>query len=194
MRLHSGQQRVYRGASPESNALDDEAPAPSGLHPARLLDGSPESAASDPSLLQVPVMPPSASGLCCRDVDLDDQKLSVNPLIAKTRRKKGDTCPRIEIGPPKTDKSRRTLDFPPFVAALLTEHRSEVHELRRSSGDRLTGWPAARKGTVRRRFQVIRESIGPPRPRLYGLGHTHASLLAGVYCQSALQALPGAAN
>ncbi|MFN0168780.1 MAG: hypothetical protein ACKV22_20330 [Bryobacteraceae bacterium] len=26
-------------------------------------------------------------------------------------RKKGDTCARIEFGPPKTDKSRRTLDY-----------------------------------------------------------------------------------
>jgi hypothetical protein len=40
------------------------------------------------------------------------------------------------LGRPKTDKSRRTLDFPPFVAALLAEHRSEVHELRRFAGER----------------------------------------------------------
>lgn len=76
--------------------------------------------------------PEEVYGLRWRDVDLDNRKLTINQVISKTRRKKGDTCARIEFGPPKTDKSRRTLDCPPFVAAQLDEHRSEVHELRAS--------------------------------------------------------------
>jgi hypothetical protein len=42
-------------------------------------------------------------------------------VVARTRRKDGDSCARIEFGPRNTDKSRRTLEFPPFVAALLAE-------------------------------------------------------------------------
>ena len=86
----------------------------------------------------------------------------------------------------KTDKSRRTLDFPPFVAALLTEHRTEVHELRRFVGDRWqdqglvfpsqVGTPLEERNVLRR-FQKICQSIGLPHLRLYDLRHTHASLL-----------------
>ena len=107
-------------------------------------------------------------------------------MISKTRRKKGDTCARIEFGPPKTDKSRRTLDFPPFVAALLAEHRTEVHELRLFVGDSWqehglvfpsqVGTPLEERNVLRR-FQKICESIGLPRLGLYDLRHTHASLL-----------------
>ncbi len=121
-----------------------------------------------------------------RDVDRDNQKLTVNQVIAKTRRKKGDTCLRIEFGPPKTDKSRRTLDFPPFVAALLAQHRNEVHELRRFAGERWqdhglvfpsqVGTPLEERNVLRR-FQKVCEGVGLPRLRLYDLRHTHASLL-----------------
>jgi integrase len=87
---------------------------------------------------------------------------------------------------PKTDKSRRTLDFPPFVAELLAEHRGEVNELRRFVGDRWqdhglvfpsqVGTPLEERNVLRR-FQKVCESIGLPRLRLYALRHTRASLL-----------------
>jgi integrase len=80
--------------------------------------------------------PEEVYGLRWRDIDLEGTKLTVNQVVSKTRRTKGDTCPRIEFGPPKTDKSRRTLDFPPFVASLIAEHRSEVHQLCCFRGDR----------------------------------------------------------
>lgn len=130
--------------------------------------------------------PEEVYGLRWRDLDLDRRRLTVNQVVAKTRRKKGDTCARIEFGAPKTDKSRRTLDFPPFVAQLLAEHRNEVNELRRLAGDRWqdhglvfpsqVGTPLEERNVLRR-FQKICESIGLPRLRLYDLRHTHASLL-----------------
>jgi integrase len=130
--------------------------------------------------------PEEVYGLRWRDVDLDTRKLTINQVVSKTRRKKGDTCARIEFGPPKIDKSRRTLDFPPFVTELLAEHRSEVHELRRLVGERWqdhglvfpsqVGTPLEERNVLRR-FQKICESVGLPRLRLYDLRHTHASLL-----------------
>jgi integrase len=130
--------------------------------------------------------PEEVYGLRWRDVDLDHRKLTVNQVVAKTRRKKGDTCARLEFGAPKTDKSRRTLDFPLFVAELLADHRAEVHELRRFAGETWrdhglvfpsqVGTPLDERNVLRR-FQKICESIGLPRLRLYDLRHTHASLL-----------------
>lgn len=107
-------------------------------------------------------------------------------MVAKSRRKKGHTCTRIEFGAPKTDRRRRTLDFPPFVAELLAEHRSEVNEMRRSAGDRRQDhglvFPSQvgtqlEERNILRRFQKICESVGLPRLRLYDLRNTHASLL-----------------
>ena len=85
--------------------------------------------------------PEEVYGLRWRDVDLDNRKLTINQVVAKTRRKKGDNCARIEFGPPKTDKSRRTLDFPPFVAALLAEHRARSTNCAasRATAGRITG-------------------------------------------------------
>ena len=42
-------------------------------------------------------------------------KLTVNQVLSKTRRRKGEQVPRFQFGPPKTEKSRRTIDFPEFL-------------------------------------------------------------------------------
>lgn len=130
--------------------------------------------------------PEEVYGLRWPDLDFDNRKLTVNQVVSKTRRKKGDNCVGIEFGPPKTDKSRRTLDFPPFVALLLAEHRTEVHELRLFVGDRWqdyglvfplqVGTPLEERNVVRR-FQKICKSVSLPRLRLYDLRNTQASLL-----------------
>jgi len=46
------------------------------------------------------------------------------------RRKKGEPVPRFQFGPPKTEKSRRTIDFPEFVRAVLVEERRRLMESR----------------------------------------------------------------
>lgn len=92
---------------------------------------------------------------------------------------------RAAPGLAKTDRNRRKLHFPPFVAALLPEHRSEVRELRGFRQRPLAGslvFPSqvgapTEERNVLRRFQKNCESIGLPRLRLYDLRHTHASLL-----------------
>lgn len=97
-----------------------------------------------------------------------------------------DTCARIEFGAPKTDKSRRPLDLPPFVAEPLVECRAEVDEMRRFAGDRWQdhalvfpsqGDTPLEERNVLLRFQKVCEGIGLPRLRLYDLRHTHSSLL-----------------
>ena len=42
--------------------------------------------------------------------------------------------PRFVFGPPKTDKSRRTIDFPDFVRTLLIEERRRVVQSRALAG------------------------------------------------------------
>jgi integrase len=50
--------------------------------------------------------PEEVYGLRWRDLDLDRRKLTVNQVVAKTRRNKGDTCACIEFGAPKTVSSQ----------------------------------------------------------------------------------------
>ncbi len=125
-------------------------------------------------------------GLRWQDVDLANRRLTVNQVLAKTQRKKGEEQPRLLFGPPKTERSRRTIDFPEFVRRLLNEEHRIVHENRALAGDRWVEndlvFPS-QVGTVLedrnvlRRFQMICESSGLPKLRLYDLRHTHASLL-----------------
>src|ERR1043166_2438809 len=67
--------------------------------------------------------PEELYGLRWKDMNIDAKRLTVNQVLSKTRRKKGENVPRFQFGPPKTEKSRRTIDFPEFVAAMLTEER-----------------------------------------------------------------------
>jgi integrase len=130
--------------------------------------------------------PEEAYGLRWQDIDLPNQRLTVNQVLAKTRRRKGEDVPRFHFGPPKTERSRRTIDFPEFVAHLLKAERRIVQENRALAGDRWTEndlvFPSQvgtvlEERNVLRRFQTICESNGLPKLRLYDLRHTHASLL-----------------
>ena len=130
--------------------------------------------------------PEELYGLRSKDIDLDATRLTVNQVLSKTRRKKGEDVPRFVFGPPKTDKSRRTIDFPDFVRALLIEERLRVIESRALAGKSWkenglvfpseVGTPLEERNVLRR-FQAVCEANGLPRLRLYDLRHTHASLL-----------------
>jgi len=78
--------------------------------------------------------PEELYGLRSKDMDLDVKRLTVNQVLSRTRRKKGEEAPRFVFGPPKTDKSRRTIDFPEFVRDLLIEQRRQVVENRALAG------------------------------------------------------------
>jgi integrase len=130
--------------------------------------------------------PEELYGLPSKDLDLDAKRLTVNQVISKTRRKKGEEVPRFVLGPPKTEKSRRTIDFPEFVRDLLIEERCHVMESRVLAGANWkenglifpseVGTPLEERNVLRR-FQKLCEANGLPKLRLYDLRHTHASLL-----------------
>lgn len=130
--------------------------------------------------------PEELYGLRMSDVDLPNRRLTVNQVLAKTRRKKGEKVARFQFGPPKTDRSRRTIDFPRFVADLLVLEIQDVKEMRLLTGESWqdngllfpsqVGTPLEERNVLRR-FQTICEANGLPRLRLYDLRHTHASLL-----------------
>ena len=130
--------------------------------------------------------PEELYGLRLNDLDLANRRLTVNQVLAKTRRKKGEDVARFEFGPPKTERSRRTIDFPRFVADLLESEVRTVRKMRQFAGESWqenglvfpsqAGTPHEERNVLRR-FQAICEANGLPKLRLYDLRHTHASLL-----------------
>jgi len=110
----------------------------------------------------------------------------VTQVLSKTRRRKGEQVPRFQFGPPKTDKSRRTIDFPKFARDLLVEECRRLMEIHAFAGSRWhdhglvfpseIGTPLEERNVLRR-FQKICEANALPKLRIYDLRHTHASLL-----------------
>ena len=144
--------------------------------------------------------PEELYGLRWSDVDLDRTRLTVNQVIAQSRRKKGEAVERFQFGPPKTHGSGRTIDFPPFVATLLERQASEVNDLERLASDRWKsnglvfpseiGTPLDERNVLRR-YQAICQANGLPKLRLYDLRHSHASLLIneGVHAKKIAERL-----
>ncbi len=130
--------------------------------------------------------PEEIYGLRWKDVNLDGCKLTVNQVLSKTRRRKGEQVPRFQFGPPKTEKSRRTIDFPEFVRDVLQDERRRLMEVRALAGIRWQdsglvfpseiGTPLEERNVLRR-FQNICKANELPKLRVYDLRHTHASLL-----------------
>jgi len=129
--------------------------------------------------------PEELYGLRLTDLDLAIRRLTVNQVLAKTRRKKGEDVARFQFGPPKTERSRRTIDTR-FVADLLESEVRTVRKMRQFAGESWqenglvfpsqAGTPHEERNVLRR-FQAICEANGLPKLRLYDLRHTHASLL-----------------
>lgn len=130
--------------------------------------------------------PEELYGLRWKDIDRDARRLTVNQVLSKTRRKKGEKVDRFLFGPPKTEKSRRTIEFPAFVARVLTEQEHRVLESRALAGSKWqehglvfpseVGTPAEERNVLRR-FQKVCSDNDLPRLRVYDLRHSHASLL-----------------
>jgi integrase len=130
--------------------------------------------------------PEEMYGLRWRDVRIEARRLTVNQVLSKTRRKKGEQTARFQFGPPKTEKSRRTIDFPEFVATLLKNEQGRLAEIRRLAGVQWkenglvfpseVGTPLEERNVLRR-FQAICHAYQLPKLRIYDLRHTHASLL-----------------
>ena len=144
--------------------------------------------------------PEELYGLRWKDVALDRRRLTVNQVIAQSRRKKGEAGERFQFGPPKNDLSGRTIDFAPFIVALLEIQKKDVQDLERLAGahwmDNELVFPSEigtplDERNVLRRFQAICQSNGLPKLRLYDLRHSHASLLIneGVHAKKIAERL-----
>jgi integrase len=125
-------------------------------------------------------------GLRWQDVDLASKRLTVNQVLARTRRRKGERVERFLFGPPKTEKSRRTIEFPDFVRSALLEHEIRLNDTRALAGLKWqenglvfpseVGTPLEERNVLRR-FQKVCMDANLPKLRVYDLRHSHASLL-----------------
>ncbi len=113
------------------------------------------------------------------DVDMDEHVLRVRWTLSRTSR-------GLELGEPKTSKSRRIVPLPRSTVATLQAHRERQDLERRAAGEAWLeqdlvftteiGTPLEPRNVLRRFEQIVREA-GLPRVSLHTLRHTAASLL-----------------
>lgn len=123
-------------------------------------------------------------GLRWSDLDLDQRHLRVEQQVVMVGT-------RVEITSVKTEKSRRRLELPPSLVALLNEHRERQRERIERMGDAWEdhdlvfctglGRPLAPRN-VARAFQALCQRAEVPEITLHEGRHTHTSTLiaAGV--------------
>lgn len=128
-----------------------------------------------------------ALGLRWADVDLKDGTLSVRTALRRTPvefREEGEPIYRLVA--PKTDRSRRTIQLPEFVAAALQRQRRAQVEARLAAGGRwlendlvfagTIGGPLP-PGSVTRRFEALIARAGLGRLRFHDLRHAAATVM-----------------
>jgi integrase len=118
-------------------------------------------------------------GLRWEDVDLDGGKLEIVQTLQRV-------AGALQLVPPKTEGSRRTIPLPPACVEALLEHK------RRQFRERSDAWPdwedhglvfPCRRGTpmepdnLRRSWSVIRTAADLPGVRFHDLRHTCVTLL-----------------
>ena len=120
-----------------------------------------------------------------RDIDLDKRQITVNQALEQT---KG----HLRFKVPKTERSRRRVALPTFVATILKAYKREQNETRLKLGPAYqnndlvyprpdgTAWPPDSFSTA---FAAFIRSSGMPHIRLHDLRHSHATqlLLQGVH-------------
>ncbi len=120
-----------------------------------------------------------ALGLHWQDVDLDAAVLRVRWTLSRT-------SSGLELGEPKTEKSRRTVPLPRSAVAALREHRKRQAEERLAAGPlwERTGLvftseigTALEPRNVLRRFEALAERAGLSGIHLHTLRHSAASFL-----------------
>lgn len=107
------------------------------------------------------------------DATLEDASLSIRRTLV-------DINGKLEIGEPKTTRSRRRIDLPAFVVDALRRHRARIgahpHPKAWIFADS-KGGPLRKSNVARRSFQPLLKQAGLPRIRFHDLRHTAASLL-----------------
>ncbi len=105
--------------------------------------------------------------------DLDGNWLTIQRALIEV--KKG----KYEVGPTKTDKSRRTIALPDTTLEALKAHRRETGRLHGLLFTNATGNTLDLSG-VRKAWKAALKKAKLPEVRLYDTRHTHIShLLAG---------------
>lgn len=134
-----------------------------------------------------------AFGLRWQDVDLDNGLLCVRQCL--TRTKDGPV-----FGPPKTERSRRTIPLPAVCIAALQRHRARQEQERLLAGSRwqehglvfttTIGTPLD-SANVLKRFRAALKAAGLPPMRFHDLRHSCASLLLaqGVHPRVVMEVL-----
>ncbi|MQA00126.1 MAG: tyrosine-type recombinase/integrase [Dehalococcoidia bacterium] len=141
------------------------------------------------TIMALGLRPSEAVGLRWGAVDLDAATLRVQEKIyyLKSKGQPGE----YHQGPPKSQRSRRTIELPDVVVELLRAHRKrmleeQVASKRWTKEKRWTADPLVFPNTtggplygsyVTREMQDIMEKAGLPRKRLYELRHTAGSML-----------------
>lgn len=74
-------------------------------------------------------------GLQWKDIDLDAGTLQVTQALQRVKRP-GATKGKLELLPPKTDGSRRSIELPEVVLSSLQAHRQRQQDERRFAGSR----------------------------------------------------------
>lgn len=134
-----------------------------------------------------------ALALSWSDVDLDAATVRVHGTLSRTSR-------GLEVGAPKTERSRRTVPLPRSMVDALRAHRTRQTEERLAMGPAWTGTGfvfCTEVGTpleprnVLRAFQTVARRVGLDGATLHTLRHSNASLLlaAGVHTKVVSEAL-----
>jgi integrase len=120
-----------------------------------------------------------ALGLHWRDVDLDAGMLRVRWTLTRTSQ-------GLQLGEPKTDRSRRTVPLPRSAVETLKTHRARQEDERRTAADTWRehglvftteiGTPLEPRNVLRR-FEVLAERAGLKGVHLHTLRHSAASFL-----------------
>ena len=120
-----------------------------------------------------------ALGLHWRDIHLDEGMLRVRWILTRTSQ-------GLQLGEPKTDKSRRTVPLPRSAVETLQAHRARQEDDRRSAG---ATWrdnslvftteigTALEPRNVLRRFEQLAQRAGLEGVHLHTLRHSAASFL-----------------
>lgn len=125
-------------------------------------------------------------GLRWQDVDFVRKTITVNQVQKLKKRMGEDETNTLELGPPKTLKSRRTIAIPDALLEVLKRHRLEqkkrrleLGEIYQGTGELVCCWEDGtpiNNSTLGSRFRTLARRVGFP-ISFHTLRHNHASLL-----------------